>query len=431
MESNNNRRILIAIGFVLFFVVIILVWYFFYAKPVIAPTLSNTNNPLPRKTFPARFQFLTWGNNDVSSSTTEVTNPLAKPLTKIWGTPSTGQVFTTIQIFKESISTSTIGTTTIQVKKIIPATSTMLMFVDRTTGYVYGYPVETGKAFQISNSVVPGIYDAYFFDNGKRVIMRYVDQNKNTVVGLIANVPNVTENGTALPLERVQYLSSQVISVAINPTKEEASYVVATEGGSAVYTIGQTRTPQIVASSPFREWNISYGGRKLFVTTKPSAYVEGATLSLPLFQSEVSGKTGLMTTPDMSGLLLNSMWGNSGLVTFLSNNGDIKVLSVATLAPKCVWGIKAFLLCAVPRTLPKTTEGLPDDWFQGRISFNDDLFIIDKNTGNHYTFYNFTDEDGGFDVTGITLSTANDLVSFNKKQDGSLWLLNSNLIQGD
>ena len=432
METSRNRRLLIAIGFVVFFVVIVLVWYFFYAKPIVAPTLNGTNDPLPTRIFPPRSSFIFWRDTPSSSTTTtEIIDPLKDPLIKIWGSPSTGQTFISSQILQEITATSTSGSSTILVKKTVRATSTALLFVDRTTGYVYGHSIETGKTYQVSNTIVPGVYDAYFFENGKRIIMRYLDQEKNAVVGLIATVPDVMENGSALPLGRKQYLTSQVVSVAVNQKKDEVSYVVATERGSAAYTVGKAKDPILAASSPFREWNISYGGNTLYVTTKPSAYVEGSTFSLPFFQAEIIEKTGLMTTPLESDTLLNSMWGKNGLVTFFSKNGDIKVLPIQTLAPKCAWGRKAILVCAIPRMIPFTTEGLPDDWFQGRISFEDDLAIIDKNTGDKYPLYDFSEADGFFDIVGITVSLDTDLFSFNNKKDGSLWLLNTNLIQGE
>lgn len=427
MENNGNRRLLIAVGFVLFFVIIVLVWYFFYAKPAIAPSLNETNNPLPTIIFPPGFQFLNWGTEN-STSTTEVTDPAKDPLVKVWSKPSTGQTFISDQVLQEVLATSTDGTTTFEVKKTIRATSTVLLFVDRATGYVYGYPLETGTVFQISNTIIPGVYDAYFFDNGKRLIIRYIDQEKNTVVGLIANVPHVEQTGSALPLENIEYLTSRVVSVAVSGTKSKASYVVANDSGSAVYTVDTSKDPQLVASSPFREWSLSYGGESLYVTTKPSAYIEGATLSLPFFHAEVSDKTGLMSTPGDAGVLLNSMWGKTGLATFLSNSGNLQLLSIRTLASKCAWGKRAFLVCAVPKTLPKGAEGLPDDWFQGRVSFNDEFFQVDITTGETYTLYTFEETLTPFDVTNIVVLDTNDIFSFNKKQDSSLWLLNLNLL---
>ncbi len=429
MENNSNRRILFAVGFVMFFSVIIIIWYFFYAKPIIAPTLNETNNPFPIKQLPPRFQFLNWGG-EASTSTTEITDPLAIPLVRIWDKPATGQTFITQNILQEVTSTSTEGTTTIQVKRTVRATSTVVLFVDRTTGYIYGYPVETGKPYQISNTILPGIYDAYFFENGKKVIMRYIDQDKNRIVGVIGTLPTVKDNEMALPLTNIQYLSSQVTSIATNEKKEKISYIVATDNGSAIYTVGE-KGPVLVTSSPFKEWILSYGGDSLYVTTKPSAYINGVTLAVPSFQPEITEKTGLMSNPTSGKVILHSMWGSQGLATFLSDASGIKILNTKTLASKCSWGERKFLVCAVPRILPRVVEGLPDDWYQGRASFNDDLYIIEQTTGEKYPLYTFKDEEGVFDITNISFSNANTYFSFNKKQDASLWMINTNLLGGD
>lgn len=430
MENNSNRRILIAIGFVLLFAVVVIIWYFFYAKPVIGTKITETNNPLPVRQLPPRFQFLNWGDEDTSTSTTEVTDPLTLPLVQIWDKPAIGQTFITQNILKEVISTSTQGTTTIEVRKTIRATSTVIIFVDKMTGYIYGYPLETGKLFQISNTIMPGVYDAYIFEDGKKVFMRYIDQEKNKIVGVIANIPNVQENEMPLPLTNIQYISSQVTSIATNYKRDKVSYLVANDTGSSIYTL-TAKGPALVISSPFKEWNLSYGGDNLYVTTKPSAYVIGATLSVPTFQPEVTEKTGLMSTPGEGGVIVNSMWSSQGVATFISNNGEMKLITSQTLASKCAWGEKKFLLCGVPRTPSRKTEGMPDDWLQGRVSFSDDIFAVDTVTGQTYALYTFKQGEGSFDVTNMTIAKGNIYVSFNKKQDATLWLLNTNLIKSD
>lgn len=133
MDTSRNRKLLIAIGVVVFFVVIVLVWYFFYAKPVINPTLSETNNPLPQIKTPPRFQFLSWGNDEEPSTITEVIDPLKNPLTQIWDRPSTGQTFIIEQILQEGTTTVQQGTSTVEVRQVTRATSTTLLFVDKTT----------------------------------------------------------------------------------------------------------------------------------------------------------------------------------------------------------------------------------------------------------------------------------------------------------
>ncbi len=423
-----NRRILLAVALVLFFAIIVIVWYFFYAKPAIAPSIGGTNNPIPTRTFPPRFQFLNWKNTaPTGTSTTEVTDPLKYPLVEIWNKPATGQTFVVQDVLKDVIATTTVGTTTIEIKKSVHASSTVVMFVDKVTGYIYGYPLETGKVYQISNTVVPGVYDAYFFNNNKQVIMRYVDRDKNTSTSLIATIPTVPQTGTALPLLNVTNLSSLVTSIAVNGRKDHASYIVSTDNGSSIYTLSP-KGVSLVASSPFKEWALSYGGESLFVTSKPSAYVGGAILKLPSFDIQTGNKTGLMSNANSSGEFLNSMWTKTGLATFITDDSGDRVLPFKTLASKCSWGEKDFLICAIPRTLPRGTEGLPDDWFQGRVTFTDDIFSIDKNTGAQFHFYYFTDSDGLFDVTNISIFKTNDIISFNKRQDGTLWLINTNFL---
>ncbi len=430
MENNSNRRILLAIGFVLFFVIIILIWYFFYAKPVIKKDITRTNDPVPVRLFPAGFQFLNWGNEPTSTSTTEITDPLTLPLVRVWDKPATGQTFVTQNILREIVSTSTQGTTTIETRRTVRATSTVIVFVDRMTGYIYGFPLETGKPFQMSNTVMPGVYDAQIFDEGKKVILRYLDQEKNKIVGVVANIPNVQENEMPLPLTNIQYITNPVTSIATNFKKDKVSYLVTTETGSSLYTI-TAKGPTLVTSSPFKEWMLSYGGENLYVTSKPSAYVNGATFSIPTFQPEVTEKTGLMSTPGANGVILNSMWSAQGLATFISDNGDIKLLASKTLASKCAWGERKFLVCAIPKLTLKGSEGLPDDWFQGRVSYSDDFFAVDSTTGETYPLYSFKQDEGNFDVTNMTISKENIFLTFNKKQDSTLWLLNTSLIEGD
>lgn len=424
MENSTNRKILLIVGMVLFFAVIVIVYYFFYMKPVAAPTLRETNNPIQTRTFLPRFQFL-FGEDPQSTSTTEVINPEIAPLIKIWDKPATGQTFITKNTFKETTSTSTVGTTTIATRRTERATTTALLFVDKITGYIYSYSFETRQISQITNTLVPGVYDAYFFNNSKQVLMRYIDREKNTVRTLTATVPEVREGAEPLSLERMTYLSGNVTSIAVDSKKEKASYLISSREGSTIYTLS-SRGVSLIASSPFSEWNLTYGGDTLYATTKASAYVEGTTVRVPGFIPEISERTGLISKPSDSNKILNSMWSSSGLLVYLLTPLGEVVLPIKTIASKCAWEQKDFLICGVPRVLPRGGEGLPDDWFQGRVMFNDDLYLVDTNTGNPTLLYEFTNDDGLFDITNIVTLSSNNLISFTRKQDDSLWLLDTN-----
>lgn len=424
-----NRKLLIATTLVFLFVIVVLVWYFFYAKPVIAPSLSGTNDPLLGNQLPPRYQFL--GNEEEGEQTsfTEVTQTPEDPLIRVWDKPTTGQRYVVDQVLREETATTTQGTSTIEIKRSVRATTTVLLFVDRGTGYVYGYSPDNNSVFQITNTVISGVYDAYIFNGGKRVIMRYSEAENAAIVAVIATIPSFTPGGVPSPLEKIEYLNSEVMSVAVSEKGDEASYAVKTGTGSAFYKVKEGE-PSLIASSPFGEWDLSYGGSSLYATTRPSAYATGVTVSLPSFITVISERAALMVKPS-SASFVGSTWTRGGIISFISNKSGQQALTLRTLASKCGWGSNGFLLCATPKTFPQGSLYLPDTWFQGVVRFEDTLTAVDTTSLVEYPFFSFEERYGLFDITSIVISEDNTFISFINKRNGELWMLKRNLLPAD
>jgi hypothetical protein len=423
----QSRKLFIFAAIVSLFGFGVIIWYFFFSTPSQAPTLGGTSSALPLRDLPARFSFIFQDEGGEEQTTeTEVTQPGMMPFINVWDKPSAGNAFVSRQILKEITATTT-STTSPQVTKTVRATTTVLMFVDRATGYVYGHAIESGRTYQISNTTLPGIYDAYIFAGGDRILMRYLDNDKKTIVSVLAGIPNVQEGRDPQALSSFTYLPNGIRSVAVSDSRNSVSYLVPNDAGSSIYTITAKGTVR-VADSSFSEWKLSYGGENLYATTLPSAYVEGMTVSLPSFSRLVGGKTGLMSTPSPKGGLLNSMWSRSGLLLFGSDGGKTSVLDITTLADKCQAIADAAFVCGVPDVLPASTEGLPDDWYQGRVSFEDSLMLVYPLRGEAYQLYSFDKKHGPMDVTHLETNPAASLMSFIRKKDGTLWLLNTNLL---
>ncbi|MFA5132263.1 MAG: hypothetical protein WC444_02975 [Candidatus Paceibacterota bacterium] len=434
----NNRRLLFIVGLVLLFSIVILVWYFVYVTPAITPSLAKPTNSLPTSPLTKGFQFIFGGGgpdtNNASTGSNQTTGTTSVPttlqaLTKVWDKPATGQTFVTRQILLDVFSTTTTkGTTTpLMVKKTIRATSTIFMFVDRATGYIYEQDLKEGVTRQVTNTTVLGVHDAYIFENGTRVAIRSFDQDKQVITTVLAIIPNSLPNGSPQSLTKMTSLPLGITSIATNKKGTLLSYLVPSTNGSAIYTI-TAKGGGLVSTSPFKEWSLSYGGDTLYATSNPSAYVLGMTVSLPSFEYRTGDKTGLMSNPGEKGTFLSSVWTDRGLVAFISQSQKEIVLSSPTLASKCVWGVRDFLLCAVPVMIPIAEEGLPDDWFQGRTHFTDTLKIVDTTSGATYPLYSFNESDGEMDITNPVLSPDNVSMGFIQKQNGSLWLLRTNLI---
>lgn len=428
-----NRRLLLLFVVTSLFAIIVLVWYFFFTTPKQAPTLGTPNNTID--SFPSsRFQFITdYFSNDEdpteNTTTTEVTEKTAQVLTQIWDKPTTGQTFVSTISLREIVSTSTVGTSTKISVKLTQSTSSVLLFVDRVSGYVYSHNLENGETMQISNSTIPGVYDAFIFNKGKQILIRYLDADRTTIISIVATIPVVKINGTPLPLENITYLPKNISSVSVSASSEKISFLVPSSFGSSFYTI-TTKGQTLTASSPFSEWSLTYGGEQLFATSKPSAYVEGQTVLIPSFTLVVGGKTGLMSTPSSFGSLIHSMWSSRGLASFLTIGGETRVLSEKTISSKCADG-KNFFICGVPKTIPSSLgEGLPDEWYQGGIMFSDSIVLVDAKTGDIYPLFDF-DANQPTDITHPISSKDSSLFGFIRKQDGSLWLLRINLISVD
>lgn len=441
-DPNRKKRLLLLLVLVVtIFALGVMIWFFFFNSKKTGDITQPTGGLSIGKDLPARFGFIFGEEKPSSQTETEVTLAKEEALVQVWDKPTAGSLFITQIILQDIFATTTSkvkpvaqasSTPTppveILVKKTIRATTSILMFVDRTTGYVYGYDKKSTKPYQISNTTIPGVYDAYIFNGGKSVLMRYLDGDRKTIITTLANIPQVREGETPLPLINSVFLPKNVTSVAESDSSQKISYVIPNSTGSSIYTL----TPEgqaLVASSPFSEWTLRYGGEQLYAQNKPSAYIEGSLATLPFFERAVSNKTGLVSLPSPEGRTLNSMWSNSGLVTYLLHKGDVINSSIRTIATKCSWlKLTPVVLCAVPNEIPTTVEGLPDDWYQGRYMFNDTLQFIDAVTGTPYPLYSFDSKLGEMDLIKLTLSANEHDISFIRKQDETLWLLKTDLL---
>lgn len=426
----EHRRLMILFAGLSLFAFGVIVWYFLFSVPKPAPTLDETVTPFSLRDLPARIGFIFQDNPPETTTNTEITEIPRDPFVLVWNKPTTGNTFISKQVLREASATSTVGTSTVTTTKTIRATTTLLLFVDRITGYVYGNEIDTGKIYQISNTTLPGIYDAYIWANGTKIAYRYLDTDRQTIITMLATIPDVQPGGDPQPLDQMTLLPQGVSSMAVSASTNLLSYVLPNEQGSSLYTIQKNGITKL-GDSTFSEWLLSYGGENLFATTKASAYAEGVTVSIPSFSQVVAARTGLVVKPAKDGSFLGSVWSRSG-VQLIGINKDISVQSqVRTIASKCVATTGSYFICGVPKTTPRATEGLPDDWYQGRVLFDDTLTIVDGKTGSGYTLYEIDEKYGAMDMTNISITNSVDMVSFVRKQDGYLFLLNTNLLSDE
>ena len=131
-----------------------------------------------------------------------------------------------------------------------------------------------------------------------------------------------------------------------------------------------------------------------------------------------------LVSPDLTEALIGTSGDGSNIYldsNLIKNNTTIN-LSLQTLPEKCVWSHteKSTVYCAVPETIP---EGIyPDNWYQGLVTFTDNLWKINTSTGISKVVVLFDrGYNKSFDAINLQLSSDDSYLTFTNKSDLILW----------
>lgn len=291
-------------------------------------------------------------------------------------------------------------------------------YVERTTGHIYQYNLDSKQATRASNTTVPNIYEAFFNDTGDKALYRYSSDNKN-----------ISTYQVTTGKELGDFLPSNIVNISSSPKKDKFFYLIKNENG----VVGHIKNffevkSKVVFESSFSEWISQYiNDNTIYITTKASADKQGYLYS-------INTKTGT----------LNKLYGNQlGFTTLANSRGDYVLIStvtngnlnlevldvlnyktlplgLSTLPEKCVWGSNNIdIYCAVPKEIPQGSY--PDDWYKGVVSFNDRFVKI--NTSNSEIIPISADDSQNIDATSLFISDDQDTLFFINKKDSTLWSL--------
>ncbi len=310
----------------------------------------------------------------------------------------------------------------------------LLRYIDKATGHIFETPVETIGLTKISNTTIPKIYESVWTENGSGVVIRYLKEDRETIESFYAKLKSATTTGsedgvTPQTLEGT-FLPQQIKTIAVSPQKTNIFYISETEEGSVgIESLPNGNGKKELFRSPLKEWLVSWPkADTLTLTTKPSAGISG----ILYFFNKTKGRLDkilrapsltTLTSPDATQVLYGE--NTSGLTTIsiyaVSTKQNIS-FPLATLPEKCLWSSteKAVVYCAVPRS--PLLGDLPDVWYQGLVSFSDDIWKVNLDTGET-TRLSSPETEARVEIDAINLFTTatEDYLFFTNKKDDSLW----------
>lgn len=418
--------------------------YLYFSKP------ANTGE-MPSNT--PRFNFFPFDKTpkkpapetpaDTSPSGIEIPNFEIQPVTvlklkKVSSFPVAGFGVYQKEVFKELLPLPPgEGGGEVNLIPTAPATEFVatLRYVEKATGNVYQTRADQLDERKFTNTIIPQIHEAFFGSKATAVAMRYLKGDGKTIETFLGSLPKDILGGDSSQTAQVKgtFLPENITDMSVSPDSSKIFYLVNINNTSVGVTAGALgESKSQVFGSPFTEWLSQWPNFKMItVTTKPASGVPGYMYAINPdrkdFSKILGGINGLTTLTSPSGklVLYSSSSGNSlNLSIYDTDTGNSSLLGVKTLPEKCVW-TKASdaLYCAVPKFL--NLEEYPDTWYQGLVTFSDEIWEIDAVDGSGQKIADpalISNEE--VDGIKLALDDSENYLFFLNKKDSYLWELN-------
>lgn len=300
---------------------------------------------------------------------------------------------------------------------------TQSLFVDQESGNVYSLDDQNNIARK-SYTTLTGTAAAYLGTKNNTGYMISRQVNNLSLTDYLGKF-NLSYSSSTEPA-KVEFtpLKVSISSLAISPNKQQVAYLAKEGSRSNLYIGDWTFTkPKKVWQSDLNSWDISWPeANLLFITSKPSFDYPGNVYELDL----KTGKTKLVLEK-INGLTVSispngdrMLYSKSLLSGFKLYIYDLKaktgsLAGLDTLPEKCSWLDNDNIYCAVPRAI--ISGRYPDDWYQGRISFADELWRVNLKTKETSQLKSLR---GSYDLVNLMIDSKNKWLYAINKTDQKL-----------
>jgi len=363
---------------------------------------------------------------DSSTSSTHSPSQPISTLRQVTDKPVAG--YTTFDRTKTIVVTPTDSTATSTLEREI--TEVIYRYVERSTGNIYETLSDNSAISRITNTTIPKIYQATFFNDGDGVILRYLDSNSliETFVANITTQATSTEiAGDESEFSDLQgiFLAKGIPSIVKSSTNDTFFYTLGRDG--FVFDANSPANKTQILNSPITSWKLDWNSDDITLITKPSAGVNGIVFNLDPVSGyleqvfdDKNGLTGKRSADGTKLLYSENKNDEVHLSVYDLNEKKTTNLNFKTLSDKCVWSRESnnIFYCAIPENL--NVGNYPDKWYQGKTSFNDKLYKINIISNKIDRLDGLV---GNFDIINMQLTEKEDYLLFVNKKDLTLWSL--------
>lgn len=296
----------------------------------------------------------------------------------------------------------------------------VVRYVNRENGFVYEIK-GTAAPLQITNIQIPNIYEAYFTEGGKGVLLRFVKEDGRTIGTYYVPIPEPDPKTGVRMQKRGTFLRDNIFSLVVFADGKQIATLTDEKGESIVRISNpDSSKEQVFFKYPFKDWLLLASRLDLYLQTKAHSSFGGTLFQLSKndYKKLITNAPGLTAGINQTGqYILSSRVNGTSLASALLNTktGETKPTSKPVLPEKCVWTTDQTFICATPKEVP--TAQYPEDWYLGFIRFSDDIAIINPIHGST----ELKTVGGSFDMTQLAYSTITKALYFIDKTTGFLY----------
>jgi len=304
-----------------------------------------------------------------------------------------------------------------------------IRYIEQVSGNVYEITLEELKRRRLSNTTIPGIHEV-LWGRDSLFIARYLN-DEGVIKSFSAEIPS--SQGGSLVKIAGEFLGDDIESIIISPDGSNIFYL--SEFGANIIGTGahfDGGSKRQLFSHPLKEWSLQWvENGTISLTTKPSSSALGYSFllnkntgSINRVYGDLAGLTTLYS-PNGAKVLLSYIEGGALRTrVYTLKEGALSSFPLSTFASKCIWSKKFtdMIYCAAPDQLPDGEY--PDDWYKGLVSFTDNLWKINLDSGSVSLLVSpreFAREE--IDVVDLFLDDEEKYLFFTNKKDSTLWRL--------
>lgn len=305
------------------------------------------------------------------------------------------------------------------------ASSTLLRFIERSTGHIFDVDPYTGKIVRRTNKLIPKVYDAIVGPTDTIAARSLSDDGvRATFIGVLGTT---TVDGFT-PLEGVD-LGPAVEDVAFTRNAEIIFLAQTGAGTQLVRSALDGSEPRQLLSLFAGDFALDLlADDKIVLTEKSasgipsSAYTLGKDTELVPLARNVPGLTFLSHTNGNAWIIGSDTGSSLSVEIKPSSDATSIVLESSTVAEKCAWlpGASLTAFCAVPEGTPE--PGYLTKWHRGVLHTTDTWYRIDVSASSTEKFFEMS-TDAAIDVEHPLIDARGEFIAFMSARDKSLWIL--------